>query len=50
MGNLPAGIGTLVVFIVITGLLMSLIDGSFFLMLFLIPGILVGLLAAKSIR
>ena len=50
MGHVASGIGTIVFFMFLTGMLMSYMDGSFLLWLWLLPGIFVGLLVAGSIK
>ena len=48
MDDSPSGIGTLVFFSLIVGLIMTGVTGWFSIWLLLIPGLLVGLLAAAS--
>jgi len=50
MSHVASGIGTLIFFMLLTGMLMSYMDGSFLLWLWLLPGIFVGLIVAGSIK
>jgi len=50
MGNLPAGIGTIVFFVAATGLLLSWFEGTSVILFLLTLGIIAGLFTAKCIH